>query len=158
MTYAANGKGPATCNAVYPAGHYVLPLVVWLVLGVAIYVTVRLGRRAPMAFAIIITGLAFGTILVLVPFVGAGAWLLLRAWRTQKYGSPTARSPVEGYVRPPPRAGRAGPRTRSTAASQAKSASSRGAKAGPPARREAPSANKRYTPKAPPRKRPPPPE
>lgn len=172
LTYEANGKGPATCNGVYPASHYVFPLVVWLVFALAIYVTVRIGRRAPVAFALVLTGLAFGTFIVIVPFVAAGGWLLVRAWRTQKYGSPTARAPLEGYVRPgprEPRGSRAAPRspTAKTAPGGAGgSASERPAgarlfrrsptQAPQKSTRSVPAPNKRYTPKAPPRKKAPP--
>ncbi|MDA8359430.1 MAG: hypothetical protein M0Z95_24710 [Actinomycetota bacterium] len=172
LTYEANGKGPATCNGIYPPSHYVFPLVVWLVFALAIFVTVRIGRRAPVAFALVLTGLAFGTFIVIVPFLGAGGWLLLRAWRTQRYGSPTARAPVEGYVRPgprEPRGTRAGPGRNGRAGvgstgllsgSEATGSSGRGFLRRRPAEipqqarsRPTPTANKRYTPKAPPKKK-----
>jgi hypothetical protein len=145
LHYVAKTK---TCNTVYPPSHYVLPLVVSLVLAAAIYVTVRIRRRAPLAFTMAMTGLAFGSLLILVPYgVGAG-WIMLRAWRTQKYGSPAARSPVTGWVAPAPRAAarRANARSRRT-----KTAQSNGAA------RKPPEANKRYTPKSPPKKKPAPP-
>lgn len=103
----------ATCNTIYPASHYTFYLVVLLIFSLAIFITVRIGRRAPLAFAITITGLAIATVLssliIALPFLAGGGWLLLRAWRTQKYGSPTAKAPVEGYVRPSPGATRARP-------------------------------------------------
>lgn len=178
LTYEANGKGPATCNGVYPASHYVFPLVVWLVFALAIFVTVRIGRRAPVAFALVLTGLAFGTFIVIVPFVAAGGWLLVRAWRTQRYGSPTARAPLEGYVRPGPReprrsvgssrspTGRSSTERSSAGGTTSGRASSGGGlfrrrqsdRAEPESSRSAPAPNKRYTPKTPPRKKAPPPE
>lgn len=141
-------SGKATCNGIYPPSHYVLPLVVTLVLALGIYVTVRIGRRAPMAFTIIMTGLAFGSLLVLVPYGLAGAWIMLRAWRTQKYGAPNVRVVQTGWTPPAPRgttrrAKSTGPR------------SSRRSRKGEqePAARKPPTANKRYTPKAPPKKK-----
>lgn len=141
LHYVAKTK---TCNTAYPASHYILPLVVSMVLALAIYVTVRIRRRAPLAFTMVMTGLAFGSLLILVPYgVGAG-WVMLRAWRTQKYGAPTARSPVTGWVAPAPRAAgrRSGGRGR-----RGKPAESDGAA------RKPPEANKRYTPKSPPKKK-----
>lgn len=155
LTYTPNGKAPATCNGVYPPSHYVLPLVVWLIFAVAIYVTVRIGRRSPLAFALALTGLSFGTIVVIIPFVGAGAWILVRAWRTQKYGTPRAKAPVEGYVRPPPRNARSA--RASGGGGGARSSPTKGAKgAAPQGVRQPPAPSKRYTPKAPPKKKPPP--
>lgn len=137
-----------TCNVVYPASHYVLPLVVSLVLAIAIYVTVRIGRRSPLAFTMIMTGLAFGSLLVLVPFGAGGAWVMLRAWRTQKRGSPSAKAPLPGWVPPPPRgttrrAKSTGPRSSGKRRGEEQSTTSR----------KPPPANKRYTPKSPPKKK-----
>lgn len=142
LRYVAKTK---TCNAVYPASHYVLPLIVSLVLALAIYVTVRIRRRAPLAFTMVMTGLAFGSLLILVPYgVGAG-WIMLRAWRTQKYGSPTAKAPVTGWVAPPPR-----PRRGAGAGAGARKKRGREADG---AARKPPEPNKRYTPKSPPKKK-----
>jgi hypothetical protein len=144
LHYVAASK---SCWGVYPASHYVLPLVVSLVLAVAIYVTVRIRRRAPLAFTMVMTGLAFGSLLVLVPYAVAGGWIMLRAWRTQKYGAPTAKSVMTGWVAPPARgttrrAKTASPRTRRGKSAQPASTT-----------RKPPSANKRYTPKSPPKKK-----
>jgi hypothetical protein len=136
-------SGKATCNGVYPPSHYVLPLVVSLVLAVAIYVTVRIRRRAPLAFTVIINGLAFGSLFVLLPFALAGGWIMLRAWRTQRYGAPNVKAPLEGWVPPPPRGTR---RAKSTGPAAARP--SRRPKE-TPTERKPPSANKRYTPKTP---------
>ncbi len=153
--YTVNAGAAATCNTVYSPSHYAFQLVVWLIFSAAIFVTVMVGRRALMAFAIVITGLAFGTFILLLPFVAAGGWLLLRAWRVQRYGSPTARAPVEGYVPPPPRGARRPPgaegnrnATRRRRADQGESIADV---------RKPPSASKRYTPKTPQKKKPPPP-
>jgi hypothetical protein len=142
LHYVATTK---TCNGVYPPSHYVLPLIVSLVLAIAIYVTVRIRRRAPLAFTMVITGLAFGSLLVLLPFGLGGAWVMLRAWRTQKYGAPTARAPVTGWVAPAPRSSTR--RSRSSAARKSKAPDSGSAN------RKPPEASKRYTPKTPPKKK-----
>lgn len=153
-TYVASTN---TCNGVYPASHYTFPLILWLVFAAAIYVTVRIGRRAPMAFAIVLTGLAFGTVIIMLPFVVAGGWLLLRAYRTQKYGAPTAKAPVEGYVRPPPRSGRTAGGSATANGTRNSTRRRRQGEPGPEAAvRPPPSASKRYTPKSPPKKKVPP--
>ena len=132
---------------------WLIALVVPLVLALAILVTVRIGRRAPLAFTILITGVASPGIEIAIPFLVAGAWMILRAWRTQRYGSPTAKAPIPGYEppsrRPPAR----------TAGARGGGAGA-GAKKNQPApgERKPPAASKRYTPKAPKRKRPPPPD
>ena len=148
--YTVGSTGKATCNGVLPASHYIYQLIFLLVFAVAILVTVRIGRRAPLAFAIVLTGLAFGVFFLLLPFLVAGGWLLLRAWRTQRYGSPTAREPVEGYVRPPPGA------SRRTVRPDAGAKKGRKASDAAPPERKPPVQSKRYTPKSPPRRRPPP--
>ncbi len=151
FTFTTNGSHAASCNKVYPPSHYLLPLIVWLALAVAIYVTVRIGRRSLVAFTILITGLSFGTFLVFLPFLVAGGWLLLRAYRTQRYGSPTAKEPVEGYA---PRGSRKQGGSRAGPSLGPSSGAKSSAKSGPsPARPKPkgdtgpPSANKRYPPK-----------
>lgn len=146
LTYTTHGSGAATCNGVYPASHYILPLVVSLLLALAIFVTVRIGRRSALAFTTALTGVSFGSILYLVPFVGLAGWMLLRGHRTQKYGAPNAKSPRPGYVPP---VGRATGR-RAASGTAANGRSRRGTDANSAARKP-PQASKRYTPKAPPK-------
>lgn len=134
---------------------WIIALVVPLVLALAILVTVRIGRRAPLAFTILITGVASPGLEIAVPFLAAGGWLILRAWRTQRYGAPTAKSPVPGYEPPSRRAPR-GPRAAGTPAGRGDAAGRRGKAAPSSAERKPPTPSKRYTPKAPKRKRPPP--
>lgn len=162
LTYTTNSGSAATCNGVLPISHYVWELVIGLVLVAAIVLTVRIGRRAPLAFAIVLTGLYLSSFILLIPFLVAGGWLLLRAWRTQRYGAPTAKAPVEGYVRPAPGAGRSarGAPGRAPANGTGRNSTRRQRRDGPAedlAPRPAPAASKRYTPKAPPRKKAPPP-
>jgi hypothetical protein len=135
---------------------WIIALVVPLVLALAILVTVRIGRRAPLAFTILITGVASPGLEIAVPFLAAGGWLILRAWRTQRYGSPTAKSPVPGYE-PPSRRAASGPRAAGTSAGRGDAARRRGKGAmSSSTERKPPAPSKRYTPKAPKRKRPPP--
>ncbi|MGH8979514.1 MAG: hypothetical protein ACRDWE_00630 [Acidimicrobiales bacterium] len=145
LHYVTSAKA---CYGVYAGSHYALPLAVSLVLALAIYVTVLIGRRSPLAFVMVMTGLAFGTLLVLVPFGAGGAWVMVRAWRTQKRGSPTAKAPLPGWTAPPPR----GTTRRSTSTGPRGSRRRRGEEQKTNGRKT-PSANKRYTPKSPPKKK-----
>jgi hypothetical protein len=141
--YAAVTK---TCDGIYPASHYVLPLVVVLVLAVAIYVTVLIGRRSALAFTMVMTGLGFGTFILLLPYAVGGGWVMLRAWRTQRNGSPSAKTVMTGWVPPPPRAS-------TRRAKSATPAGRKGKDSGSATNRKPPVANKRYTPKTPPKKK-----
>ena len=143
LRYVASSK---SCDGIYPSSHYILPLVVSLVLAAAVYVTVRIRRRSPLAFALVMNGLAFGSLLVLVPFGVAGGWVMLRAWRTQKYGAPNAKSVLPGWTAPPPRGTTR--RAKTTAPRGRKGKAAEAATTRKPA-----AANKRYTPKSPPKKR-----
>ncbi|HVX20538.1 MAG TPA: hypothetical protein VHB02_04255 [Acidimicrobiales bacterium] len=153
-TYTTHGTGQAaTCNTVYPPSHYAFSMVVLLVFAAAIVVTIRIGRRAPLAFTIVLTGLALGSLLgnsiAVLPFIVAGGWLLLRAWRSQKNGAPNAKTPLPGYT--PPARGPA-PRNKSGTTTNASRRSRKGAPpSATPGGRPAPTANKRYTPKTPPK-------
>lgn len=142
--YVASTK---TCDGIYPGSHYVLPLVVVLVLAGAIYVTVLIGRRSALAFTLVMTGLAFGTFIYLLPYAVAGGWVMLRAWRTQKYGAPSSKTVLTGWAPPP---------ARGTARRPKSAPSPRGRKGkggNTTTTRKPPSANKRYTPKSPPKKK-----
>lgn len=150
LTYVARTK---TCNGIYPPSHYVLPLIVSLVLALAIYVTVLIRRRAPLAFTMVMTGLAFGSLFVLLPYGFAGGWVMLRAWRSQKYGSPSAKTPVTGWTAPPPR----GSTRRAKSSAPRSGRRGKGADSTPTSRKP-PVANKRYTPKSPPKKKSSPPQ
>lgn len=138
LTYVTHGTSAATCRGVLPVSHYLTYLVVYLVLAILIYLTVRFRRRSGVAFSTAITGVALGA-LAIVPFLVVSGWILLRSYRTQKYGAPTARSPRPGYTPP---VGRSSSRRRPPA--------KRGGTTAAPTRK-APEASKRYTPKAPPK-------
>lgn len=141
LTYVTHGSSAATCNGVYPASHYAFPLVVWLVLALAIFVTARIGRRSAVAFSTALTGISFGTVFM-VPFIVVAGWIMLRSWRTQKYGAPNAKTVRPGYT-PPPRGS-----TRGTRPSRRKKGDTDETR---PNGRKPPEANKRYTPKTPPK-------
>ncbi|MGH9086651.1 MAG: hypothetical protein ACRDYZ_00795, partial [Acidimicrobiales bacterium] len=143
LTYTTHGSAAATCNGVYPVSHYAFPLAVWLVLALAIFVTARIGRRSALAFTAGLTGISFGTYLML-PFIFLAGWILLRGWRTQKYGAPNAKSARPGYAPPVGR----GTTRRTRTARGGKSTTGNGTG---PGNRKPPEANKRYTPKTPPK-------
>jgi hypothetical protein len=138
-------------NLVYSRGHWTIELIILLVFALGVLATTRIGRRAALAFATLMTGLAFMTEVTPIlafPFIFLGGWLLVRSWRVQRYGSPTAKGPTTGQ--------RGQPRSRTAGAKGAPSQGRRRsgqAPTGPPK----PSASKRYTPKAPPRRKVPPP-
>lgn len=140
-----NGKGQ--CEYMFPPSHFILDLVVPLVLVAVVVAAVLFRRRTFLAFALIILGLSMSvySFLVTLPFLAGGGWIMLRAYRTQKYGAPTAKTVQEGWVPPTPRGG-----TRRTRAGAGASGSRRKSGAEPPSRKP-PSANKRYTPKTPPK-------
>jgi len=129
------------CLGIYPRSHWLFELGLLLLFAVALYVTVRMGRRGPLGFVALMAGLAFmSNVQILgVPFIAAGGWLLIRASRVQRYGSPsgTRANPTGERKPPPPRAERAA-RAKKSRAPEPKG----------------PVASKRYTPKAPKRKRP----
>lgn len=141
LTYVSHGSAAATCRGVYPPSHYAIDLGVLLLMAIAIFVTTRIGRRSALAFTTALTGVAFGTFYLLAPFVLVAGWVLLRSWRTQKYGAPNAKTARPGYT-PPPRGG-----TRRARPTPRKRRESTDNGTGP-APRKPPSANKRYTPKA----------
>jgi hypothetical protein len=140
FVYQAAAKN---CLGAYPRSHWVDELVLLLALAVAIFITVRIGRRGPLGFVALMTGLAFegeAGFLLGIPFIAGGGWLLIRAWRVQRYGSPTA-------TRATTTADTAAPPGRSERPARARAKSKTPERSGP-------TASKRYTPKNPKRKRP----
>jgi hypothetical protein len=127
------------CEAVYDRAHWEFELAVLLAFALALFITVRIGRRSGVGFTALMAGLAFEAEVGILglPFIFGGGWLLLRAWRVQRYGSPTGTkaNPTGEKRAPPPRPER----------------SSR--KKNEP-EQKGPIASKRYTPKAPKKKRP----
>jgi hypothetical protein len=130
------------CLGAYPRSHWVFEFALLAALALALFVTVRIGRRGAVGFTALLIGLAFesvASLLLGIPFIAGGGWLLIRAWRVQRYGSPTAsKTGPPGEKRPAPVSTERPTRAKRTKANQ-------------PA---GPVANKRYTPKAPKRRRP----
>jgi hypothetical protein len=100
-------------------------------------------KRTLVAFDFFLVGFAFTLFIGLIgfAFILLGGWLMLRAWRLNKYGTTNARA-IAQEAKTRPRG-----RERKAAASTGKKTSS------PSAARKPPTASKRYTPKAPPRKK-----
>ncbi len=125
------GSHAAQCTGkvVYPVSHWLVLMALLLVFTIAIYVTVRIGRRVPVGFAVLIAGIAYESIVGLlgVIFIVPGAWLLFKAWKVRRELATGEVSPVVGDS-----PGRSTPRR------------------SPPV--GAAGSNKRYTPKAPPAK------
>jgi hypothetical protein len=92
-----------------------------------------------VVFSFFVTGFSFTLIFAPLGFalILLGAWLLLRAYRIQKFGTANAKLAAK-------EAGNRPPRKERKKASGTTSA---------PAAYKPPTANKRYTPKAPPRKK-----
>ena len=146
LTFISHGSAAATCRGIYPASHYAIDVGVLLVMALAIYVTTRIGRRSALAFTSALTGVAFGAIYLVVPFVLVAGWVMLRSWRTQRYGAANAKTARPGYT--PPAGRGTSRRTRTSAAGKGTTRNGTG-----PGNRKPPEANKRYTPKSPPKKK-----
>jgi hypothetical protein len=103
------------------------------------YVGIRRRKRTMVAFALFVDGFAFTLIFAPLGFalILLGGWLMLRAYRIQKFGTPNAKVAARQAAARPPRR-------------QRKQAASTPAK---PSGYKPPSANKRYTPKAASRKK-----
>jgi hypothetical protein len=110
------------------SGTYLLLGGIVLAFCVVGYIGLRRRKRTLLVFSFFITGFAFTVM---------GGWLMLRAYRIQKFGTPNAKQAARQAAVLPPR------RERKAAAVAASK----------PKVQAAPKANKRYTPKAPPRKR-----
>jgi hypothetical protein len=124
---------------------------------ISIAVSARIGRRVALAFTVLLTGFALSAaagLAVSVPFILMGGWLMLRAWRLQKFGTTDARTVarinaqarldrkngVKTNLQAPPQSVKS-PRTTTSSSGAAASTTD----------------SKRYTPKKPARKRPTPP-
>ncbi len=126
-------------------------ILVFCVIG---FVALRKQKRTLVTFALFLIGFGFTLFIGVIgfAFILLGGWLMLRAWRLNKYGSTSAKVVAREAA-----ASRSERRERGSSGSRG----SRGARE--PARatkttsstgdRKPPTANKRYTPKAPPRKK-----
>jgi hypothetical protein len=118
----------------------------WLLLGIVVLVFCAFGavalvrrKRTLLAFCFFIIGFAFTQIFfpVSLAAIFLGGWLLLRAYRIQKFGTPNAKVAARQAAARPPRRER-----KQSASAPVK-----------PTGYKPPTANKRYTPKAAPRKK-----
>lgn len=152
-------SGSFTClgNVIYPRHTWILLMAIILVFAAAMFIAARIGRRAALAFTTLMAGLALEAVvqtILALPFVLVGGWLIVRAWRAQRYGSPTAKSaPTTGSSRSVTSA-RSGARAATKSGKPARASKKRGGEIGTGGR-VTPQANKRYTPKTPTRKLPP---
>lgn len=118
-------------------------IIVLCILG---FLTVWKRRRTFVSFALFLIGFAFTLFIGLIGFVFilAGGWLMLRAWRINRYGTTDAKAiRQEAATRPRGKA----------AASTSKTATTKGKASSQPGSRKPPTASKRYTPKSPARKK-----
>jgi hypothetical protein len=120
-------------------------IIVLCILG---FVTLWKRKRTFVSFALFLIGFAFTLFIGLIGFVFilVGGWLMLRAWRINRYGTTDAKA-IRQEVASRPR-GKAG-----ASASRSSSSTSKGKASSQPGARKPPTASKRYTPKAPPRKK-----
>jgi hypothetical protein len=118
----------------------------YLLLGAILLVFCLLGgwalqrrKRTLLVFSFFVIGFSFTLIFAPLGFaiIILGGWLMLRAYRIQKFGTPTAKLAAREAAARPPRRER-----KKIAATPVK-----------PSGYKPPTANKRYTPKAPPRKK-----
>jgi hypothetical protein len=117
-----------------------------LLLCVLGFVSLWKRKRTFVSFDLFLIGFAFTLFIGLIGFVFIllGGWLMLRAWRINRYGTTDAKViRQEAASRPRGKA----------AASSSKTVSRGKAPAAQPGSRKPPTASKRYTPKAPPRKK-----
>jgi hypothetical protein len=149
IRYITQG-GKGVCEALFPPSHFVLDLVLPLAFAALVVVSLYLHRRTWLAFGILLLGLSLSTydILITVPFIVAGGWIMLRAYRTQKYGVPNQKFIQPGWSPPATRANSRRPRSSGPSGT----GPSRSGKSGTTTQnRKAPSQNKRYTPRTPPK-------
>jgi hypothetical protein len=108
------------------------------------FVSLWKGKRTLVTFAFFLIGFAFTIFLgpIGFAFILLGGWLMLRAWRINKYGTTNTKTIArEAAARP-----RGRQRKETGRSTSSKATSSPGAK-------KPPTASKRYTPKAAPRKK-----
>jgi hypothetical protein len=153
FTYSKVGKQAAQCtgNVVYPVSHWLVLMVLLLVFAIAIFITLRVGRRVPLGFAVLVSGIAYESTVGLLGllFIIPGAWLLFRAWKVRRPDSPTGELPQPRSgpkdllpSRRPPPSGSGGSNKRYTPkAAPAKASSAKAPPANPRKKRPAPPAS-----------------
>jgi hypothetical protein len=141
-----------SANKVTKAGKNTIAVApdAWLLAGVILLLCALGGlalwknKRTFVTFSLFLIGFAFTLPFGLIGFVFIllGGWLMLRAWRINRYGTTNSKLIAREAANRP----RGRDRSRETTKSSAKTSTATGA-------RKPPTANKRYTPKAPPRKK-----
>ncbi len=118
-----------------------------LVLSVLGLVMLWKRRRTPVVFSLFFVGFAFSLFnpIIFLLFIFLCGWLMLRAWRINRYGTTDAKAIRQEVASRPRGKGRAST-AKVTTQGPGKAAAQAGA-------RKPPTSNKRYTPKSPPRKR-----
>jgi hypothetical protein len=118
-------------------------IIVLCILG---FVTLWKRKRTFVSFDLFLIGFAFTLFIGLIGFVFilVGGWLMLRAWRINRYGTTDAKAIRQEAA--------SRPRGKGAAASTSKTAT-KGKTSSQPGDRKPPTASKRYTPKAPARKK-----
>lgn len=159
LTRAASN--PYTTQTVH--GHHVRVSTAgtWLLYGLLIAVLAigglianRYRKRSILTFCILILGFAFTLFFppLGLALIVLGGWLLVRAWRVQRYGTPTAKGAAEISKTQPARPkGRWGFGRAAATNTTAQRRSTAKGTSGTKGTRSAPAANKRYTPKSPPK-------
>jgi hypothetical protein len=142
-----------SANKVTKAGKNTIAVApdAWLLAGVILLMCVLGGvalwknKRTFVTFALFLIGFAFTLPFGLIGFVFIllGGWLMLRAWRINRYGTTNSKLIAREAARRPRGRGR----------DRTQGATTRSKATASPAERKPPTANKRYTPKAPPRKK-----
>jgi hypothetical protein len=140
--YANTALHTAKDKAVSTTSDAILLAGISLIFAILGFVALRLRRRTILAFSLFFIGLSFTYTygLLALPFLLVGGWLMVRAYRIQKYGTPSAKTIArDGAVRTP-RTPRRDRKAAEVAASK-------------PVVHKPAAPNKRYTPKAAPRKK-----
>ncbi len=119
-------------------------LIVGLVAGALLFGATLLGRRAPIGFLAMFTGIAFSNsfFLLSLPFLALAIWILYHSYKIQKETSAKLRA-----ARAESRANRSAPARAEAGSTKTRAGSTKKGRASGPAR---PEGNKRYTPKRPP--------
>jgi len=135
-------------------------MLVVLIFPLAIWITAMIGRRALLGFTTLMTGFAIestlpGANLLGLPFLFLGGWLLVRAWRVQRYGTVNAKEAAEvsSARRAEKKAGGTPAKSGSAVSAKSPVKDSKGASSSGTASKSKVDPSKRYTPKAPPKKK-----
>jgi hypothetical protein len=142
------GVHQCTGHIYHQRSYWIFALLILLFFAVAMAIAVKVKRRSFLAFVAIlcsflIEGLT-GSIIIGLPYLVAGGWLIMRAFRVQRYGTTNAKE-----VQAISAERRVEMKAKKSGTAQTKIAPSGNPK---------PTSNKRYTPKQAPRKKVPPPE